>query len=123
MQRRFFLKAVAALSTVPLIKVPDFRVIAPSEALLTAEQWFANVRELSAYDIGSDQMHYRWDLWDGTNQWGIDFMASCSPEDLIRARKEASIVLADGLRHSGIDLRSLKPMPIASWGRVPSLMA
>ena len=122
MQRRFFLKAVAALSTVPLIKVPDFRVIEPQAILLPDESWFASIREQSAFDLRREATVYRWDLFDGTNQWGVDFMAR-SPSDLIKARQEATIVLAETLRAEGVDLRSLKPLPIFGDARTIRILA
>jgi hypothetical protein len=117
MDRRFFLKAVAALSAVPLIKVPDFRVIEPEAIVLPGEDWFANIREQSAFSIGHNATIYRWDLWDGRQQWGVGFIVR-SPEQLTKARNGATVVLRDTLRHEGIDLRSLRPIPEAGWTRV-----
>lgn len=112
MQRRFFLKAVAALSAAPLIKVPDFRVIEPAGIILPGETWFANIREMSAYDVLRDVMLYRWDVWNGENQWGVDFrMYPEQQGGLAKAREAARIVLADTLRNDGVDLRSLRPIP------------
>lgn len=108
--RRFFLKAVAALSTVPLIKVPDFRLMSPGGILLPGEQWFTTVREISVYDQFRDQWIYRWDLYDGANQWSVDAAVS-TPSDLEESRHAASILFRDSLRADGIDVRNLKPLP------------
>lgn len=111
MQRRFFLKAVAALSTVPLIKVPDFRLIEPQGIVLPGEYWFATVRELSAFDPYRETYLFRWDMADDRSQWSVAAEVD-SGQALTDARHEAAVRLRDTLRHENIDLRSLRPLPI-----------
>jgi hypothetical protein len=110
MDRRFFLKAVAALAATPAIAVPDFRIIAPQDLLLPGDTWFANVREWSAFDVFRDRHVYRWDMFNGTTQWSVN-MEVANPRELTEARTCAAAMLADTLRAEGVNLRDLRPLP------------
>lgn len=130
MERRGFLKACAALIAAPLIDVPAVRLIVPSQAMIPGETWFSTVRELCAYDLGTDGFIMRYDMLfmsaDGMdNQLGIDMRAT--EDDLLRGglqrnRDIAAEMFGNELRHRGIRLADLKPLPLPPGYVEPNVM-
>lgn len=115
LSRRGFLKAVAAVTAGALI-VPSVRLILPNESLLNGEQWVATVRELTAYEIISDEILLRHDILGPGKQFSCTQRLLPSQTELSIARRMACSLLEGRMRMEGWTVHDLKPLAIpARW--------
>lgn len=118
------MKAVAALTAAPLVRAPDFKLVDAGRLILPSENWFANARELRAYDINRDTFIIRTDILciqaGLPLQLGVSWMVSykdlSDEKRMEELRRPVADVLAAELRNRNVDFRTIRaPLIPGGW--------
>ena len=118
--------AVVATAAMP---VPNFVLAEPGVVVPSMPVELGTVRTLAEYDINLDRFVVRIDVFNGRNQWGVDFWvanakdASSIRRGYLENRSIAEGVLQDSLIHENVLASDLIALPLPPGYKEPAWMS